>query len=163
LKVFKSSIDNFFRWVNSSELVELTDIDVNEDPVRPELDIEFRTSYGRKIFGLKYKNDIEGIICVAFCNDLPQSERELDLISQNAHLRDNANIAVAYTVWSRKRGAGKEIVAKLKEHIKEKTSIERIVTLSPLTPMATHFHISNGAKLVQHNATTQNFEYKLDK
>ena len=53
MKVFKSSIDNFFRWVNSSELVELTDIDVNEDPVRPELDVEFRTSYGRKIFGLK--------------------------------------------------------------------------------------------------------------
>jgi hypothetical protein len=149
LKVFKSSIDNFFRWVNSSELVELTEIDVNEDPVRPELDIEFRTSYGRKIFGLKYKNDIEGIICVAFCNDLPQSERELDLISQNAHLRDNANIAVAYTVWSRKRGAGKEIVAKLKEHIKETTNIKRIVTLSPLTPIATHFHISNGAKLIQ--------------
>jgi len=29
--------------------------------------------------------------------------------------------------------------------------------------MAAHFHISNGAKLVQYNATTQNFEYKLDK
>jgi len=94
---------------------------------------------------------------------LPQSERELSLISENAHLLENANIAVAYTVWSRKRGAGREIVAKLKQHIVEKTDIERIVTLSPLTPMAAHFHISNGAKLVQYNATTQNFEYKLDK
>ena len=132
MKIFKESIDNFFRWVNSSELVELTDIDVSEDPVRPDLDLEFRTSYGRKIYGLKYKDNIEGIICVAFCNDLPQSERELSLISENAHLLENANIAVAYTVWSRKRGAGREIVAKLKQHIVEKTDIERIVTLSPL-------------------------------
>ena len=39
--------------------------------------------------------------------------------------------------------------------------IQRIVTLSPLTPMATHYHIRNGAKLLGHNPTTQNFEYKI--
>ena len=33
---------------------------------------------------------------------------------------------------------------------------KRIVTLSPLTPMATHYHIRNGAKLLGHNPTTQN-------
>ena len=36
------------------ELIELPYIDVAEDPVRPELDLEFRQAYGRKIFGLKY-------------------------------------------------------------------------------------------------------------
>jgi hypothetical protein len=36
-----------------------------------------------------------------------------------------------------------------------------VVTLSPLTPMATHFHIRNGAKLIQHNPDTQNFEYTI--
>ena len=50
---------------------------------------------------------------------------------------------------------------KLLAHLKEKGNIERVVTLSPLTPMATHFHIRNGAKLIQHNHTTQNFEYSL--
>ena len=30
-----------------------------------------------------------------------------------------------------------------------------------LTPMATHFHIKNGAKQVHINEETQNFEYKL--
>ena len=163
MKTFKTSIDNFFRWVNSSELVELTNINVSEDPVRPELDLEFRTNFGRKIYGLKYKDEIEGIVCVAFCNDVPQSERELGLISQNAHLLKDATIAIAYTVWSRKRGAGKEIIHKLLEHVKGNKAIKRVVTLSPLTPMATHFHIRNGAKLIQHNADTQNFEYTLDK
>lgn len=166
MKVIKDSIDNFFKWVSSSELVELTDIDCSEDPVRPNLDMEFRTSFGRKIFGLKANDEIQGIICIAYCNDIPQSERELNIISQNANLLDDASIAVAYTVWSRKKGAGREIVAKLKDYYKDKNNIERLVTLSPLTPMATHFHISNGAKLVQHNPNTQNFEYvfkKVDK
>ena len=35
------------------------------------------------------------------------------------------------------------------------------MTLSSLTPMATHYHIRNGAKLVRINPTTQNFEYKV--
>ena len=161
MKTFKHRVDDFFKWVKGTELVELDEIDVSEDPVRPELDLEFRKSYSRKIYGLKYEDQIEGIICVAYCNDVPQSVRELDLISQNAHLQDNFNTAVAYTVWSRKRGAGKEIMEKLLAHLKEKGNIKRVVTLSPLTPMATHFHIRNGAKLIQHNPTTQNFEYSL--
>ena len=159
MKTIRHRVDNFFKWVKGTELVELEHIDVNEDPVRPELDLEFRTSYGRKIYGLKYKDDIEGIICVAYCNDIPQSVRELNLISQNAYLKDNLNVAVAYTVWSRKRGAGKEIMEKLLIYLKNKKEVTQIITLSPLTPMATHFHIRNGAKLIQHNTTTQNFEY----
>ena len=163
MKTFKTRLDDFFHWVKGTELVELTDIDVSEDPVRPELDLEFRTSYSRKIYGLKYENNIEGIICIAYCNDVPESERELDLISQNAYYKKEFNTAVAYTVWSRKRGAGKEIMTKLKDYLIANTNVERVVTLSPLTPMATHFHIRNGAKLININATTQNFEYKLKK
>jgi|TARA_B110000196_G_C21108588_1_gene646528 hypothetical protein len=161
MKTIRNRIDGFYKWVKGTELVELEDIDVTEDPVRPELDLKFRTSYGRKIYGLKYEDNIEGIICVAYCNDIPQSVRELGFISQNAHLQENTNTAVAYTVWSRKRGAGKEIMEKFLEHLKTKEEIQKVVTLSPLTPMATHFHIRNGAKLIQHNHTTQNFEYKL--
>ena len=161
MKTIRNRIDGFYKWVKGTELVELEDIDVTEDPVRPELDLKFRTSYGRKIYGLKYEDNIEGIICVAYCNDIPQSVRELGFISQNAHLQENTNTAVAYTVWSRKRGAGKEIMEKFLEHLKTKEEIQKVVTLSPLTPMATHFHIRNGAKLIQHNHTSQNFEYKL--
>ena len=163
MKTFSARMDDFFHWVHGTELVELTNIDVTEDPVRPGLDLQFRTSYGRKIYGLQYKDTIEGVICVAYCNDVPESERELDIISQNAHFKEDSHTAVAYTVWSRKRGAGREIMTKLKSHLLEQTNIRRIVTLSPLTPMATHFHIKNGAKLLNINATTQNFEYKLNK
>ena len=44
-----------------------------------------------------------------------------------------------------------------------KKKFKKVVTLSPLTPMATHYHIRNGARLVGLNAETQNFEYKVQK
>jgi|TARA_R110001592_G_scaffold323584_3_gene602955 hypothetical protein len=156
----KNNISDFYRWVKGSELVELDDIDVSEDPVRPELTLGWRIVNGRKIFGLKFKEQIEGIICVAFTYDIPTTVKELDMMSELAHLKDQKKIAIAYTVWSRKKGAGKEIINKVLEYAK-KNNVERVVTLSPLNPMATHFHIRNGAKQVSINQSTQNFEYKL--
>ena len=55
-------IDNLFSWIKGAELVELKSCNITDDPVRPELDVIFRTSYGRKIFGVKYKKEICAII-----------------------------------------------------------------------------------------------------
>ena len=161
MKIFGKKLEDFYKWVKGTELVILEDIDVKEDPVRPELTLEWRKDYGRQIFGLKYEDSIEGGVCVAYTKDVPHSVRELELMSENASMKSDADTAVAYTVWSRKRGAGKEIITKLMEHVQKNTELKRMVTLSPLTPMATHFHIRNGAKLIKHNPDTQNFEYKL--
>ena len=156
MKVFKDRVDEFFKWVKGTKLAELDDIDVSEDPVRPELTLGFRISHGRKIFGLKFDNKIEAIVCVAFCPEVPYTVREMDYMSRV----EDGKIAMAYTVWSKKKGAGKEIIKKLGEWA-VKNNVERLVTLSPLTPMATHFHIKNGAKQIHINEITQNFEYTL--
>ena len=163
MKKFKDSVDDFFKWVKGTELVELDDIDVSEDPVRPELTLGFRILHGRKIFGLKYNDEIEAIVCIALCPEVPFTVREMDYMSQAANQDgQRGEIVVAYTVWSRKRGAGREIINKLYDFLKnERVKTKRLVTLSPLTPMATHFHISNGAKQIAINDTSQNFEYKL--
>ena len=58
MKTIKDRVDNFFKWVKGTELVELTEIDVKEDPVRPELDLEWRLAAQRKIYGLKYEDNI---------------------------------------------------------------------------------------------------------
>ena len=161
MKKYKDKIDDFFKWVKGTELVELDDIDVSEDPVRPELTLGFRIQQGRKIFGLKYNDEIEAIVCVAFCPEVPFTVREMDYMSQAANQDgQQGQICVAYTVWSRKRGAGKEIINKLAVWADEQ-NFERLVTLSPLTPMATHFHIRNGAKQIHINEETQNFEYNI--
>jgi len=149
---------DFFKWIKKTELVQLIEINPEDDPVRPELDNEFRISNGRKIFGLKYNNEIEGVVCIAFTNELPATVKELDLMSVN---EKDSQIAIAYTLWSLKKGAGKKIMKELLKYMKEKNNIDSIMTLSPLTPIATHYHIRNGAKLIKINPTTQNFEYKV--
>ena len=149
---------DFFKWIKKTELVELSEINPEDDPVRPELNNEFRISKGRKIFGLKYNNEIEGVVCIAFTNELPATVKELDLMSVN---EKESQIAIAYTLWSLKKGAGKKIMKELLKYMKEHNNIDSIMTLSPLTPVATHYHIRNGAKLIKINPTAQNFEYKI--
>ena len=64
-RVLNKNLDNFFEWVKGAELIELNKCNVEEDPVRPELSNEFRTGYGRKIFGVKYRGDIHAVMCFA--------------------------------------------------------------------------------------------------
>ena len=157
IKKYRYNFD-FFNWIKKTELVELSEINPSDDPVRPELDNTFRTTKGRKIFGLKYKDEIEGVVCLAFTNELPATVKELDLMSVD---ENNSQIAVAYTLWSLKKGAGKKIMKELLKHMKKQNNIDSIMTLSPLTPVATHYHIRNGAKLIKINPTTQNFQYRI--
>ena len=165
-QILKKEIKNFFIWIKGAELVSLKECNTSEDPVRPELNNEFRTSYGRKIYGVKYKGEIYAVMCFAFTNKIPKSVKDLDKLSKDAFLqsalRDQkvGKIAVAYTVWSKKKGGGKLIVKQVFKMIKKSNHLNRLVTLSPLTEMATKFHFRNGAKLLNINETTQNFEYK---
>ncbi len=160
-------IENFFDWIKGAELVELKSCDVKEDPIRPELDLKFRTSYGRKIFGVKYKKEICAIMCFGYTNEIPKSVKELDLMTKDAHLqgalRDQktGKIAIAYTVWSKKKGGGKLIVKEVFKKIKQSNHLNRLITLSPLTEMARNFHLRNGAVELQVNDKSQNFEYKI--
>ena len=165
-KKIKEKFENFFDWIKGAELVELETCNIKEDPIRPELDVKFRTSHGRKIFGVKYKKEICAIMCFGFTNEIPKTIEEFDLMTKDAHLQsaswrnDNVGkIAIAYTVWSKKKGGGKLIVKEVFKMIKKSNHLNRLVTLSPLTEMATNFHLRNKAKLISVNETTQNFEY----
>ena len=166
-QVLNKNIDNFFEWVKGAELVELNECNSKEDPVRPELDNVFRRSYGRKIYGVKYRGEIHAVMCFAYTNQVPKNVDELDKLSHDAYLqsaqRDQniGKIAVAYTVWSKKKGGGKLIVKEVFKKIKKSNHLNRLVTLSPLTEMATKFHSGNGAKLIKVNQNTQNFEYEV--
>ena len=150
------------------ELVELPYIDVKEDPVRPELDLQFRQSYGRKIFGLKDDvGEISAIMCFAFTDKVPKTVEEMDQLSKDSALQSihragaQGSIAIAYTVWAKKKGGGRAIVDEVYKMVKKSNHLNRLVTLSPLTAMARNFHIKNGAEELQVNETTQNFEYDI--
>lgn len=163
----RKSVKNFFDWVKGAEIIELPNCITTEDPVRPELDNEFRTSFGRKIYGVKYKDEIHAVMCFAFTNSIPKTVQELDMMSKDAYLQSInrdfkvGQIAIAYTVWSKKKGGGKLIVNEVFKKIKNSNHLNRLVTLSPLTEMARSFHLRNGATELQVNKETQNFEYKI--
>jgi hypothetical protein len=158
-----------FDWLKKSELIELKQVNCSQDPVRPELDIKFRTSYGRKIYGLKHNGEIKAVMCFGFVNEIPTTVEELDLFSKDAYLQAThragiqGSIAIAYTVWSLKKGGGKMIVDEVFKMIKKSNHLNRLITLSPLTQMAERFHLKNGARLIQKNETSQNFEYTVSK
>ena len=107
------------------DLIELHKIDCSEDPVRPELDISFRRKHGRKIYGLKDEmGDIVAIMCFAFTNEVPKTVKDLDALSYDAWMQSThragiqGQIAIAYTVWAKKRGGGKAIVNEVYKWLK---------------------------------------------
>ena len=166
-RTIDKKFNSFFNWIKGAELVELKSCNTSEDPVRPELDVVFRRSYGRKIFGVKYNKEICAIMCFGFTDEIPKNVKELDLMSRDAYLksaqRDQniGQIAIAYTIWSKKKGGGKLIVKEIFKMIKKSNHLNRLITLSPLTEMARNFHLNNGATELRVNEETQNFEYKI--
>ena len=104
-QIISKKIDNFFDWIKGAKLVELNECNTSEDPVRPQLDNKFRTSYGRKIYGVEYQGEIHAVMCFAYTNEIPKTVDELDKFSHDAFLqsamRDQnvGKIAIAYTVW----------------------------------------------------------------
>ena len=142
---------------------------IADDPVRPHLSAEFRTTNGRQVWGLfedRYGMMLtydkpRAIICVAYTNEAPTCEYELEWYSAASGTGAvTTTTAVFYTVWSYSAGAGRQIVNTLAAHILHtRSEIEQWVTLSPLTDMATRFHTKNGAVLNSVHDTCQVFEY----
>lgn len=126
---------------------------VKDDPVRPHIKAGWRVSPGREVYGLYDGDKIRAVICVAYTDEVPTCERDLGWVG--------TDVAVFYTVWSYDRGAGRDIVFAVADHIKEfNPYVKRYVTLSPLTEMAEKFHLRNGAKFVKKHTDCQNFEYE---
>ena len=120
------SLEKVFERKPKYDLIELPWIDCAEDPVRPELDLKFRTSYGRKIYGLKdEEGDIAAIMCFAFTHDVPKTVEDMDRLSYDAFMQSThragvqGDIAIAYTVWAKKKGGGRAIVNEVYKMVKK--------------------------------------------
>ena len=130
---------------------------LKEDPVRPHISKADRLSDGRQVFVLEDSGKITAVICVAYTNAIPKDEFEL--AAYNAF---DGSCAIFYTVWSYEKGAGREIIQEVSDHLMKKGWIKRYVTLSPLTEMAEKFHLRNGAELIHRGKYCQNFEYFME-
>ena len=127
-----------------------------EDPVRPTIPTEQRVGTNRDIFVLHEADRVDAITCVSYQNCVP--ERETELFTPG-----DASIAVFYTIWSYRPGAGRELILNSVRKIRnDHPEITRFVTLSPKTEMAERFHLRNGAQIFKVNDDTINYEYSLD-
>ena len=138
---------------------------IKDDPVRPHLPTFWRVDPNREVYVLEDDdtNEVQAVICVAYCNQVPTDEGELEKYSTPTTPDEPiGNIAVFYTVWSYKPGAGRKLVLGTAQMIRDTMPVQRFVTLSPQTEMARQFHLKNGASVLQVNTTSVNYEYKFD-
>lgn len=129
---------------------------ISGDPVRPHIPFEDRVGNGRTVTVLEEDGKILAIVCTALTKKVPITEEELF-----EYADPMGSILVAYTVWSYTKGAGREIINRLRSSASEE-HCGRLVTLSPKTEMAENFHIKNGAICISRNEKSNNFEYHLN-
>ena len=129
---------------------------LTEDPVRPQIPTEQRVGSNRAIFVLHEEDRVDAITCVSYQNQIPERESEL-------FQSGDPTIAVFYTIWSYRPGAGRELILNSVNKIRQDHPyIQRFITLSPKTEMARKFHLKNGARIYKENLETINYEYSLD-
>lgn len=125
-----------------------------DDPVRPEIPKDIRVGKNKDIFVSKESDNVTAITCVSYQHSIPED------VSDLFETCNEPDVAVFYTIWSYKPGAGRNLILESVKHIREtNTSIKRFVTLSPKTEVARKFHLRNGACVFRENTATINYEY----
>jgi len=125
---------------------------VKDDPVRPEIPVEFRVTKN-KFIGALVEDKPLAMICVALLDYVPTTVDEL--VEETGE-----KVAVFYTVWSYAPGSAAKLVFDVVDYIKEQyPTVTRFVTLSPKTEMARKFHHKNGAFTLSDNESSVNYEY----
>ena len=129
---------------------------IKDDPVRPEIPIEFRIAKNRFVSTLVSEEKPRAIVCVSLHDFVPCDVEDL------AKETDCPTTAIFYTIWSYAPGAGVELLRATVDEIKVLfPTITRFVTLSPKTDLARKFHLRNGAEIFRENTDTVNYEYKI--
>jgi hypothetical protein len=130
---------------------------IKDDPVRPDIPVEFRVSESCCVYVLlddQYAKP-QSVVCVARKGSVPR-----DVIELAADVHGEPIVAVFYTIWSYSPGAGRQLITAAQQSIRTThKGIKTFVTLSPPTEMARVFHLKNGAGILQENADTVNYIY----
>ena len=130
---------------------------IKDDPVRPDIPIEFRVSESCCVYVLlddEYSKP-QAVVCVARKGFVPHNV--IELAAQDLNV---PSVAVFYTIWSYSPGAGRRLIQEAQRSIRvEYTGIKTFVTLSPPTEMARTFHLRNGAGVLSVNPDTVNYIY----
>ena len=129
---------------------------IADDPVRPEIPMEYRVENNRFIATLVEEEKPLSMVCISLHDFVPKSVGDLDRTSSEP------TTVVFYSIWSYKAGAGQALLRSALATIKERhPTVSTFVTLSPKTEMARRFHLKNGAVVLSENETTVNYDYTV--
>lgn len=130
---------------------------IKDDPVRPEIDLDFRVSdYSEIIVSTDEYGKPTAVVCVLYRDSVPRSKEELLEFASYT-----PSVAVFYTIWSYQPGAGRKLIVSARSHIQtSRSNLVKYVTLSPPTEMARIFHLRNGAQVLNVNADSVNYSYE---
>lgn len=130
---------------------------VTQDPVRPHIPAAQRVAETARVLVLMKADQPQSVVCVSVTSDVVTSESHLFGTPVS-----DAQVIMLYTIWSLAPGAGRRLVHEVLTYVKHAwPQVKRVVTLSPPTHMAEQFHVNNGARMLQHNGATVNYEYDL--
>jgi len=142
ISIFKTLTDQLMAWFK-------------DDPVRPDVPVAMRIGKNADIFALQGEDRPSAITCVSYQDFVPKAESQLFAPTETP------TVAVFYTIWSYRKGAGRELILGALEQIKAtRPEITTFVTLSPKTDMAKQFHLRNGATVYRVNENTVNYQYE---
>ena len=130
---------------------------IKDDPVRPDIPIDFRVSEHCSVYVLldDLYSKPQAVVCVARKSSVPKDVLELAALDLEV-----PTVAVFYTIWSYSSGAGRRLIQEAQRSIRsEYKNITTFVTLSPPTEMARLFHLKNGAGVLSINSDTVNYIY----
>jgi hypothetical protein len=131
---------------------------VKDDPVRPEIPVDFRVKDNRFIATLLVDEQPTAMVCISLHDFVPQTVEDLAKTSQEP------TTAVFYTIWSYKAGSGAELLKRVLPELKAKyPTLTTFVTLSPKTELAKRFHLKNGAVVFRENTDTVNYDYSIQR
>ena len=135
-------------------LVQLLEPDpiLLDDPVRPRISPQRKVSVFSRVYMWLEEQRIGAVVCCSYRHNIPKTERELLQIEN--YNQDGMKV-ILYSIWSYEKGCGQKLVQTVLARYRE----DKVITMSPKTDMARDFHLRNGAKVLQVNRTTINYEY----
>lgn len=134
---------------------------IQTDPVRKHIISEFRIGNGARVFYFGTLDNLEAACCMHTSRIIPDSEEELLSEYHTGGARLSGTKAIFYTVWSHKKGMGRQIINTTLSQLILEGYHDQYVTLSPTSDLVRQFHEGNGAKLIRSSLYANNYEYKV--
>jgi len=150
---------------------------IKDDPVRPNLfDADEARFHGPFRVFAEVDGDsgeVQAVVCVVLTAFVVTDEDDLLMLANGGFFMEtedgedvtNADptLACPYSIWSYKKGAGRQLISSLIEFVTVALpTVDSVVTMSPKSDSALKFHTNNGAEMFSVNEDTINYLYEIE-